>query len=199
MKKIEKAYYLLEPYLNNMSTYVIDIGALNIEWANSKPFIDRGYNVLLIEPNPDSYNILYDQIKNKENVILSSKAINNYSGNTKFLISKNISGYSRIPNSLWNGKFVDDYKEIMVECWTIEKMFENYPDFKWVDFIDIDVEGMDEIILEELFKTNSRPKFIMIEHQNLKSRIDKQKDLFIKEKYKEIYKIEDSSLWQKIF
>lgn len=197
VQKHEQAFYLLKPFLSEMSPYIIDIGALNFDTANSKPFVQAGFNALLIEPNPRSYTRLRRQTEKLENVIVVPVAINRFDGETDFLMSEE-PGHSRIPNSAWKARFSRPTQQTTVKCWTMETLLAHYPDFTAVDFVDIDAEGMDEVVLETLFRTKCKPKFIMIEHQKVPQRIREQKRLFDREKYSEFGNIGDSTIWKKV-
>lgn len=196
------AYEYIEDYLPLMSKYVIDIGALSIKNQNSntKPFIDVDCRTLLVEPNPSQIAILEEETKDYPFVSVLPVAITNYNGIVEFYDSPT-KGHSRIPNENFDRDKPTSPKKVRklrVECWTMGKLFDHYPEYIDADFIDIDVEGNDEIVLESLFKTKCQPLFTLIEHQGNSDRIYRQEEMLIKKGYEFCIDVGISKLWKRI-
>lgn len=165
---------------------IIDIGALTgLHNSNSRFFINKGWDCIMIEPNPNSFNTLKENTKNLK-CILENVAICETDENISFEIGR-IPGHSKINKE--NGK-------ITVKGMTLNSLFEKYPDYKELGILDIDVEGYEEIILTELLKTEIRPTIIIVEHQKIGDRIKKQNDILSNE-YEMIKSISVNNIWLK--
>jgi len=195
MNEWERLWELTKDYATGGTA--IDIGVRDIATSNIKLFMDNGFKALLIEPNPRQVTVIEKEILDYPSSFLFPVAIAKENGITKFISSPN-AGHSRIPNQTFDRiKWqTQGQKEIRVECWTLEKTFEFYPEFINPFVIDIDCEGFDTEILRQLMKTNVRPMFIMIEDFSDPKIIKEQKELM--NGYVLFDRINHSAVWKRV-
>ena len=148
---------------------IIDIGASDgVNGSNSRLFIDLGWDALLIEPQAEKYKELSvnANYNGGGNVVCINAAISAHDGETDFLFNRVVNDHSRIPNeNYYSERFGDTPTELIkVDCMTLDTLFVLYPDFKDLGILSIDTEGYDEVILQELMKTDVRPHVIICEH-----------------------------------
>lgn len=195
----KKLFEITKDYHNQMSAYVIDVGARDIETSNVRPFIEADYRCLLVEPNPQQVAIIEQEMEQlKQHTWLAPVAIAEENSIIDFMVSPNI-GHSRIPNenfdrNKWQTK---GQKLIKVECWTFAKLLEEYPAWVDADVVSIDTEGYSTIVLKSMFKTELRPMFIMIEHWNDSLIMKEQAELMERENYIVFGKTNQDFIWKK--
>ena len=164
----------------DISTHVMDIGTRDLATSNIYPFILRGSKALCVEANPLQVKVIEDEIdKLPEHtaVTLIPKAISTYEGHTDFIQSTNI-GHSRIPNTEFDRlKWQSKMNKISVECTTLNTILLNNPEFINSFFVSIDLEGLDEMVLNQIIESDFRPKFVLSEHMNDDKRIKIQQDI----------------------
>jgi FkbM family methyltransferase len=141
--------------------WLLDVGANDgITFSNSKALIDIGWNAVLLEPSPKAYSKLCETHYGKnENVALLNYGINIFDGEHDFYES---GGYE-------NGSDVALYssvEKIETQRWGDKVQFEKIKaDFvKWktfletistvrepiFNFISIDIEGLDWLLLNQM-------------------------------------------------
>ena len=139
---------------------MIDVGAHH-GWA-SQPFIDMGWNVLGFEPDPNNRSILEGRLGDSGNMTIVPKACSERSGEKVSLFasdeSTGVSGLS---------VFLDSHKKICeVETTTLadEILLREIGE---VDFLKIDTEGFDLMVLRGSWKTHRQ--MVECEFENRKT------------------------------
>jgi len=102
--------------------------------------------VYAFEPDPDNYQLLVDNIKNNgfTNIIPIKKAVSNKSGRRKlFSDEKNFGNISFSEDNI-NEKILSIYAETI----SLDDYFKNIVNNSKVDFIKMDVEGAEGLIME---------------------------------------------------
>lgn len=179
---------------------IIDIGALTgLHNSNSRRFLSLGWDGILIEPNPKSFAELKSNVSKfkKVKLYLENVAISDKNEKLEFFAFDEEPGHSRIPNH--NHKVSSKYmgmkpRTIAVDSITLEELFTMYPEFTELGILDIDVEGLEEMILAELMKTEVRPQIIIVEHQKDTNRMHDQRTL-LSEEYILLNTIEVNDIW----
>ncbi len=170
----------------NIPKSVIDIGALTgLHNSNSRLFSECEWDCIMIEPNPESFKLLKKNTANLK-CFLENVAISDVEGEFSFEVNRNCAGHSKLKE---DGK-------IKVKAITLKTLFEKYPTFKHLGVLDIDVEGHEEIILVDLFKTDVRPSIIIVEHQLNPERIERQKEI-LNHEYDLIHSVSVNNIWLK--
>jgi FkbM family methyltransferase len=121
---------------------VIDVGA-NVGWYTiiASKFVGNNGRVIAFEPEPENFAILKRNVlaNGCDNVTLEQKALSNAAGElTLYLDEANKGRHSTVLD--WKGK------TIKVEALRLDDYLENR--FKKVDFVKIDVEGAEPMVLE---------------------------------------------------
>jgi FkbM family methyltransferase len=121
---------------------VIDVGA-NVGWYTviGSKLVGKNGRVIAFEPEPENFAILKQNViaNGCDNVILEQKALSNVAGDiTLYLDEANKGKHSTV--------FDSKGKVIKVEALRLDDYLENR--FKKVDFVKIDVEGAEPMVLE---------------------------------------------------
>ena len=156
--------------------FYIDVGAHHpVRFSNTYMFYKRGWSGINIDAMPNSmkiFNLLRPRDINLEIPIsLNEKKMTYYSFNDPAIngFNKNLS-QSR----------TNDYKlisKISLETKTLEKLLDKYLIKKEIDFLSIDVEGLDLEVLKSTNLKKYKPKIILVEI--LESNFDNLKNLEI--------------------
>jgi FkbM family methyltransferase len=141
---------------------VVDVGA-NVGYYTliaAKLVKDYG-RVYAFEPEPRNYELLVKniQINGYTNVIPLQKAVSNVSGKVKLFLDKvNLGKHSLSQNNVRKAGFVE------VEAVTLDDFFINIVKNVKVDFIKIDVEGAEGLVIEgadRILRDNDNLKIMM--------------------------------------
>lgn len=157
---------------------IIDIGAHDgLFKSNSYYLIRHGWNAILIEPNPDSYNMLIDVNRNYSKQVATFNIAIGYESLRTILYKHRNS--LRNPNSNHSGASLLDvgggegWDVAVISC---KELIES---ISWpgIGIFSIDAEGYDIYILKSLFETEARPQIIITEI--FKRKIEQQKHQMI--------------------
>jgi FkbM family methyltransferase len=176
---------------------IIDVGACNLLTDNMKYFSqDADYEIMLIEPDPRQFELIERQLAKQEHeaeIHRSKLAVSTKLDVIDFVVS-DIVGHSRIGNSNFDKAkpFSRNQKTIQVYGDTLENIASRYNMHYNLDFIKIDVEGMDEMVIKQAIKL--KPIYIMAEHQDDPLRIAEQTKLL--KNYVKVCDFDDSILWK---
>lgn len=157
------------------SLTIADIGANNgITFSNSLRLIELGSKALLVEPSETAYKKLIKLHEGNKNVSCVNVAISDQDGEMDFFESgthlKNgdtalLSTLKESELKRWEGSD-NEFTLTKTHCITIESLLKIYDEFPYFDFISIDAEGVDLMILKQL--ELSKTKLICIEHNGNK-------------------------------
>lgn len=181
------------------SGHIVDIGACNFLTDNMRYFHESGhYKILLIEPDPRQAQLISSQIKGTIGVELEAVAVWENDTEIEFTVSP-IVGHSRIENENFKKAKPKSPKGevIKVHANTYRSIINRHPEFRNAVFVKIDVEGNDEIVLNQVLPYE--PYYIMIEHQYDKSRIGYQRSKMRFLGYKKVKDFNDSTLYEHDF
>jgi len=163
--------YILEFFKGKRPGNLLDIGAYNPEvFSNSKALIDLGWNAVLVEPSPECFKQLTDYYDGNPNVKCENYAISNFTGNLVFWNSAGACATAREEHyNLWKDA-QQDFNKIEVPCksW---KDFYKHIGIRTFEFITIDAEGMDALILEQMDLFELGTRLLVIEYNYDTNRI----------------------------
>ncbi len=155
--------FLFKDYLNIEKPSYIDIGAhLPFRYSNTAIFYSSGSRGINIEPDPFLFKKFQEYRKKDINLnigiadkqgVLDFYIINNRTLNT--FSEKEAKNYEK------QGYRIKEIKQIRVE--TLEYVIQRYSNNIFPDFLLIDAEGVDEIILKSIDYSRNFPKVICVE------------------------------------
>jgi len=151
--------YILE-YFKDFKGTLLDIGANDGKtFSNSLALIEQGWNAVLVEPSPCTFEKLSKLHAKNKNVTCLNVAIGTDKCKMKFYESghhlKDKSDYALLSTLDANEtikwrKAGIEFKEIDVDVITMDEIKGNF------DFITIDAEGLDIDILKQIDLTNTK-------------------------------------------
>lgn len=130
---------------------------------NGGSFVDRllekNYNIVGVDASDDIISFSKEKYKNFDNLILLNKCIDKSDGKlVEFYISN---------EPVWNSTHKDIANRLhfykttkMVESITLPTLFDKYG---YPIYLQMDIEGNDELALRQLLETQYRPKYISCE------------------------------------
>lgn len=150
---------------------VVDLGA-NIGYFTllAARLVGKKGKVYAFEPEPKNYDYLIKNIKlnDYENIVALQKAVSDKKGKTKLFICPYDTGHHTINQhegieAYKQGRVIDDKKDfIEIETITLDEFFEGEEES--IDFIKIDVEGAEMLVLsgmDRMLRKNKRLKMIV--------------------------------------
>ncbi|MCP3851074.1 MAG: FkbM family methyltransferase [Gammaproteobacteria bacterium] len=153
---------LINKFLNSDSGTMIDVGAHH--GTSAIRFLERNWLVYGYEPDPINYNVIENHLSQFTNFILSNKALSNVSeDNIDFFTSNESTGISSL-----SGFTKGHIKSYKVSTTTLSHEIKKNSIPK-VDFLKIDAEGYDLLILKGYPWDLTKPKIIMCEFEDYKT------------------------------
>jgi len=148
--------------INNPS--YIDIGAYHpYIFSNTAHFYEKGSSGINIEPNPVLFN---EFIKVRKRDINLNVGIAEKNGELSYYImsAQTLNTFSEYEAK----RLVDEEgqnieKILTIPVISLNYLLENYLSNIWPDFLSLDAEGLEDLIICNLGKSNNKPKVICIE------------------------------------
>lgn len=147
---------ILEYFKDKKGTF-LDVGANDgVTFSNTRALAERGWKGVLIEPSPKAFALLKENYKDREGFYFYPFALGEKNGELKFMDSGSHLGNGDVgllstaneqDYNKW--KASTKFEEITVKCFRY-KTFLNRLRIKEFDFISVDAEGYDSIILEQI-------------------------------------------------
>jgi len=164
--------------LRRIKTF-IEIGTCDFDTC--QPLADRGWDGIMIEPNPKAFKNMNRVMEDYDNIVTLNCAVSDYDGMIKIGLSKQnypdkaIRGMSSIVDENHKGGRIFEYETwskeeyldeiIEVPCKRLDTIiYENQ--IETIDFLKIDVEGHEMNILED-YTWDVKPTFIKLEHKHI--------------------------------
>ncbi len=150
----------------NYKGFFVDVGAHHpIRFSNTAYFYKHGWNGINIEPTPGAVRI-FKFLRRRDinlNIGVSNKIgkLNFYCFNEPAL-----NGFSKEISETRDKTSARYYitKEIEIETYPLSYIFDKYlPEGKKIDFISIDVEGLDLMVLQSNNWEKYNPEYILVE------------------------------------
>lgn len=158
---------ILERYFENQDHGLyVDVGAHHpFRFSNTYLFYKKGWRGINIEPMPDSL-ILFDEHRSEDvnlnlGVSQSEEYLSYFMFNEPALNTFSLEE-AKIKNGIHNGEyFIIDEKK--VPTLKLSTILDKYLENKKIDFLTIDVEGLDLEVLKSNNWEKYRPKIILVE------------------------------------
>ena len=169
----EEEQYIAE-YFGEFKGNLLDCGANDGKtFSNSLALIEKGWSGVLLEPAKTAFDKLDELHKNNQNVICYKLAIGTVSGKAMIQVSGAhvpngtdvalVSSLNEDETTRWKKAGVKFHEEeILVATY---KHFDKLSGYQKYDFITIDAEGFDIIILKQIDLTNT--KLLCIEYNSV--------------------------------
>ena len=164
---------LLRSFMANAeskSGFYVDIGAFHPEQAsNTKYFYDRGWCGINIEANPESAELFAKMRPRDVNLNIGVSDENGSMDFYFFGAEHSINTFNKNQAEAFSQHFQLPIKEVIsMEVRHINEVLqESIPSGQEIDFISIDIEGMERKILEAIDFKMLQPKHILIEDISL--------------------------------
>jgi FkbM family methyltransferase len=170
--QVDQDLWVLEMLNNKKNGYFLDVGAYDgIKYSNSLLLEkDFDWTGLLIEAHPNNF----DTLKNNRKNTLVPYAVSDYNGKIIF------------ENECGTGSKVVEKNGLSIDCITFEKMFEMYNVPNYIDYISLDIEGMEYLSLTKFPFDKYKFKLLTVEHNLYMSgseNKEKIKDILLKNGY----------------
>lgn len=164
---------VLQNYFNGSTGTLLSIGENNgRDLSNSLALIENGFNATLVEPSPQVFQQLVELHKNRNNVYCINAAVSNYLGKADFYDSGThfnkgdlalLSSLDKEEIKRW-GK-TTTFDKIQVDVVDFKTLL-NLSPYKTFDFISIDAESQDWIILKQINLAEVKCKCLCIEYNS---------------------------------
>lgn len=154
---------LLSSYFNKQKNGImIDVGAHH--GSAARPFLEKNWTVYGYEPDPNNRKVLIEKLKNYSSFILSPNAVSNKGGEKlDFFASEESTGISGLSS------FTESHEKICeVTTTTLTNEISKHKLSK-VDFLKIDTEGFDLMVLKGFPWDKIHPDVIECEFEDFKT------------------------------
>jgi len=160
---IDETHIIAQYLADQPPGYMIDVGAHH-GWA-LQPFLDMGWNILAFEPDPKNRSILESRVGDRQEVEIVAMACSDSAGDiVPFYASEESTGISGLSS------FRDSH-EIVCEVETTTLLNELAArGVGKIDFLKIDTEGFDLMVLKGFPWKDHSPEVIECEFENAKTR-----------------------------
>lgn len=166
-QKLEEVYILracaqLGRYPESGGRY-LDVGAWNaFSMSNTRALFDLGWSGVMVEPSPLPFASLTKEYGSVPRVeLINAAVVLDDIAEVEMHVSEDaISTTEEANYEKWKDVARFDAK-ITVPAITLERIFEKYGDF---DFVNIDTEGTSTDLLHRMLSLGARPKAICVEH-----------------------------------
>lgn len=161
-------------YFKEFKGHLLDIGANDGETlSNSRRLILEGWTADLVEPSPSAYNRLIDLYATNDKVFTHNYAVSDTVGWVNFFDSKEHLGkgdtslLSTINEHDYNKWCATtEYETIKVYSVDFNTLLKDCKQ-KTFDFISIDAEGVDLLILKQIDLSKVECKMVCVEHNGI--------------------------------
>lgn len=154
--------------INSISGFYIDIGAFHpTKYSNTKIFYDLGWHGINIEPLKSNYNLF---IKQRTKDINLNIGISSKSEEKKFHVFdyNNMSTFSNETANKFEGMDRKVLYTEIIKCYPLNYVLEkNISKNQKIDFMNVDVEGLELEVLESNNWDVFRPKILLVEDLNI--------------------------------
>ena len=154
---------------------LLDIGANDGRIiSNSLLFIENGWSGVLVEASPVAFEKLKKEHDGNDKVYCLNKCLSDNNGKTTFYHNLDHFGkgdtdlLSTIVPSCYESSKSFNFSTFEIDCFDFETFYRDCP-VKKFNYISIDIEGMDLIVLKQMNLSELETELIIIEYNNDKS------------------------------
>lgn len=141
---------------------MLDVGAHH--GKSSLPFLEAGWDIYAFEPDPDNYKILVDTLSTYETFYVDNRAVADKTCESlPFYTSPISSGISSLCSFHETHTVCCETKTVTLSDFCNEKNIQK------IDFLKIDTEGFDLLVLNGIDWDKIRPKVIICEFEDVKT------------------------------
>jgi len=174
--QIPKLSEIYETFFAQGNGIVVEVGAFDgITYSNTSGLVTNGWSALLIEPVSESYQKCKLRYASFPKVEILNVAVGSKDGVLEIHLAGALSSGDQATHveyslSTWAAKHLKFTSE-KVQQLTLDSILREFPKFKDIDVLVIDVEGYEEEVIDGFNLEESKPKMIIIElldfHPNL--------------------------------
>lgn len=142
--------------------YFVEVGAFQGVLCSQTYFLEkeRGWNGIVVEPNP----MWVQQLHNQRNCKIVTQPISDKEEGVTFIVHKTHPEYSKIDDGNMNLP-PGEIEKVNMKSITLSKVFDNEDSPNEIDILCIDIEGLELKSLEEFFENSTRKiNLISLEH-----------------------------------
>lgn len=153
--------FLLEYFRGKRDGLYVDVGGYHpFAYSNSYAFYRGGWRGIVVEPNPEKAPLFR---KHRPGDVLVPLAVSDVKGVTSFAVDEGNSGI--VNDGYFHNKRLDQLARITVEtCPLAAVLDEHMPRLgKPIDFMSVDCEGHDEVVLRSNDWERYRPLLVLCE------------------------------------
>lgn len=153
---------VISDYFGSKTGSFLDLGAYDgINLSNTRYLVENGWNGVCLEPHPEIFKKLKENLKDYPNIYCYELAMGNKNG--KFKLNANDTYYSTLIDSETE-RWIGAYQFVDMECEVIDfKSFMKITPMTEFDFISIDCEGLDYDILTQINLSEVKCSLICVE------------------------------------
>jgi FkbM family methyltransferase len=153
---------ILEFFKDKNDGIVLDIGAYNpVTFSNSRALINKGWSAVLVEPSPRCFSTIMRFYKDVPNVTLVNAFVGNGSGLIQFHDSEGaVATAVQEQFEAWS-TVQKDFQSIWIPQIHASEILKVCPK---ADFITIDCEGGDIVVIESLPFETLNPSLVCVEY-----------------------------------
>lgn len=160
--KLNEHMILVDFVKNRENIVYFDVGA-NIG-GTIKPFLEKKSQIYAFEPDPDNLKELYENAKGFNNVKISNKAVSNQNNKSvTFYNSSESRGISSLKNFTKGHKILCTVDTVTLSSFIQEENINH------IDYLKIDTEGYDLMVLKGHCWDKIKPDFILVEFEDFKT------------------------------
>jgi len=168
----QKIQNFLQSYFSDKNTFglIVDVGANDgMTDSHSLPFIERGWEAVLIEPHPEMYGLIHLLYENTPRVKTINKAVHNKEETRMTLYGGHPGsiGHSTIlpPDKQFSADvpFLDPLKTYEVTCARLTQILQESGLEREIDILHVDAEGLGLEVLYSLDYSIYSPKIISVD------------------------------------
>lgn len=172
---------ILELLNQKTNGYFLDIGCANVQRFSNTYLLETefNWNGLCVDPRPE----ILPGFQRRRKCFFKNAAVYTHTGSIRFRDRGMLSGIDddTITDSCGPRKFKKDQKVYEVPCITLKDLFEEYKVPSVIDYMSLDVEGAELLILETFPFSTHTLLTATIEHNAFLGPIQKEKAIRIVE------------------
>lgn len=167
---------------------LVDIGAFGKYLSNTFALLETGWRGILIEPSPNRIETVKQDFAGKDVEILNI-AIGAEEKEMDFYLHSVAGHDSLLPD--WYPDTLMEHSVVKVRTRVLADVLEERGIPHDFDLLSIDAEGMDFVIVEQLFQSKYRPRMVIVEDLE---KLEK-KELFAAEGYRVLARTNVNTIW----
>ena len=163
-------------FFKNKKGTLLDIGANDGRTiSNSLLFLENGWSGVLVEASPIAFEKLKKEHETNKNVYCLNKCLSDVNGEVTFYHNEDHFGVGDtdllstiVPSNYINSSKSFRFSSFTVKCFDFETFYKDLP-IKNFNYLSIDIEGMDLILLKQMNLAKLGVELIIIEYNHTKS------------------------------